>query len=103
MDRLIGVPNIQVRLKRAKRLRIVANRSYDDAGLARSTQRRLLYPIPNAAAHGAFIVEKEARLCLVLHLGPHFTIRTAASLLRGCSLWWAAVPRIVRPLFLAET
>src|ERR1700735_2856627 len=103
MDRLIGVPNIQVRLKRAKRLRVVANRLYDDAGLARSTQRRLLYPIPNAAAHGAFIVEKEDRLCLLLHLGAHFKIRMAESPLPECSLRWAAVPRIVRPLFLAKT
>src|SRR3984885_5722541 len=72
MDRLIGVPNIQVRLERPKRFRVVANLSYDDAGLARSTQRRLLYPIPNAATHGAFIVEKEDRLCLLLHRGASF-------------------------------
>jgi hypothetical protein len=57
MDRLIGIPNIEVRMQQSERLRVVPNRSYDDARLARSVLRRPLYPMPKAAANGALIVE----------------------------------------------
>jgi hypothetical protein len=57
MDRLIGIPDVEVRMERQQRNRIVANRLYDEARLARTALCRLLYPMPNAATDGAFVIE----------------------------------------------
>lgn len=57
MDRRIGIPDIEVRIQRPKRLRIVTNRSFDDARLAQSALCRLLHPMRNAAANTTFVVE----------------------------------------------
>ena len=57
MDRFIGIPDIEVRIERAKRLRIVTNRLFEDARLVRFALCRLLNPMRNAAANTAFVVE----------------------------------------------
>lgn len=58
MDRLIGIPDVKVRVKRQERIRVVANRLYDEARLARPALRRPLHPMPKAAADGAFVIEQ---------------------------------------------
>jgi hypothetical protein len=57
MDRRIGVPDIEFWIEQSERLRIVTNRSYDDARLSRFVLRRLLDPTPDPAADRAFVVE----------------------------------------------
>jgi hypothetical protein len=57
MDRLIGIPDVEVRMERQKRIRIVTNRSHDEAHLTRNTLCRLLHPMSNAAADSAFVIE----------------------------------------------
>ena len=36
MDRLVGIPDVEVRLERLERIRVVANRLHDEARLART-------------------------------------------------------------------
>jgi hypothetical protein len=57
MDRLIGIPDVEVRMERQQRVRIVANRLYDEARPARTDLRRPLHPMPDAAADSAFVIE----------------------------------------------
>jgi len=57
MDRLIGIPDVKVRMERQQRIRIVGNRLYDEARLTRFALCRLLHPMPNAAADGALVIE----------------------------------------------
>ena len=57
MDRLIGIPDVEVRMERQQCIRVVANRLYDEGRLARTVLRRLLHPMSNASADGAFVVE----------------------------------------------
>jgi hypothetical protein len=57
MDRLIGIPDIEVRMERQQRIRVVANWLYDEARLARTALCRPLHPMPNAATDGAFVIE----------------------------------------------
>jgi hypothetical protein len=66
MDRLIGIPNIEIGIERPKFLRIVTNGLYDDARLVRFALRRPLHPMPNVAADSAFVIEEENRLSLLL-------------------------------------
>jgi len=67
MDRLIGIPNIEIRIQRPKHLGIVTDGSYDDGRFARFALRRPLHPMPNVAADGAFVIEQENWLSLPLH------------------------------------
>lgn len=57
MDRLIGIPDVEVRMERQQRIRIVANRLYDEAGLVRPPLSGPLHPMPKAPADGAFVIE----------------------------------------------
>ena len=57
MDRLIGIPDVEIRMERQQRIRVVANRLHDEARLARTALCRPLHPMPNAAADGAFVIE----------------------------------------------
>jgi hypothetical protein len=57
MDRLIGIPDVEVWMERKKRIRVIANRLYDEACLARTAPCRPLYPMSNAATDGAFVIE----------------------------------------------
>jgi hypothetical protein len=57
MDRLIGIPDVEIRMERQQRIRIVADRLYDEARLARPALWRPLHPMPNAAADGTFVIE----------------------------------------------
>lgn len=59
MNCLVGVPNIEIRIERSQRFRIVANRSLDNARLARWALSSSLDPAGNAAADAAFAVEQE--------------------------------------------
>ena len=59
MDRRVGVPDIEIRIERSQRVRIVADRPFDEPRLARWTLSRSLDPAGNAAAHTAFAVEQE--------------------------------------------
>jgi hypothetical protein len=57
MDRLIGIPDVEVRMERQQRIRIVANRSHDETYLARPVLCRPLHPMTNEAADGAFVIK----------------------------------------------
>ncbi len=57
MDRLIGIPDIELWIERQQNLRIVTDRLHDEAHLARRASCRLLHPMPNAAANRAFVIE----------------------------------------------
>ena len=59
MDRRVGVPDIEIRIERSQRVRIVADRPFDEPRLARWTLSRSLDPAGNAAADPAFAVEQE--------------------------------------------
>ena len=68
-------------MKRQQRIRIVADRLYDEARRARTALCRLLYPMPNAATDSAFVIEQEDRRGLFLNLWhlAHFMTRMVAS------------------------
>jgi hypothetical protein len=47
------------RMEHQQRIRIVANRLYDEARIARTALRRPLHPMPNAAADSAFVLNNK--------------------------------------------
>ena len=57
MDRLVGIPDVEVRMERQQRVRVVANRLNDEVHLTRTALCRLLHPMPKAAADSAFVIE----------------------------------------------
>lgn len=46
-------------MERQQRIRIVANRLYDEVRLARTALRRLLDPMPNSSADSALVIEQQ--------------------------------------------
>jgi hypothetical protein len=62
MDGRVGVPDIELRIERSQRLGIVANRPFDEAGLARRTAGSSLDPAGDAATDAALAVEQQDRL-----------------------------------------
>ena len=66
VDRFVGIPDVEVRIKRPKPLRIVTNRLYEDARLTGFALRRPLHPMPDMATDSAFIIKEEDRLSLLL-------------------------------------
>jgi hypothetical protein len=105
MDRLVGIPDIEFWMERQKRIRIIANRLYDETRGARFALCRPLHPMPDAAADGALVVEQQDWLGLLLHFWrlAHFTTRTVASPLSSRSLLSGAAPRLVQLLFRSGT
>jgi hypothetical protein len=68
MDRLIGIPDVELWIERPQHLRIVTNWLNDEARRARTALRRLLHPMPNSSADGALVIEQQDWLGLLLHL-----------------------------------
>jgi hypothetical protein len=59
MDRRVGVPDVEIRMERQQRIRVVANRLYDEARLTQTALCRPLHPMPNAATDSAFVIEQQ--------------------------------------------
>jgi hypothetical protein len=71
MDRLIGIPDVKVRMERQERIGVVTNGLRDETRLARTALCRPLHPVPNAATDGAFVIELKDRFRLFRSAGIH--------------------------------
>ena len=57
VDRLIGIPDIEIGIERPKPTGVVTNGLYEDARLTCLALRRRLHPVSNMTTDSAFVIE----------------------------------------------